>query len=1834
MIAGTVEIKLMAEMASLKRGMDEAQRTVTGAMGRIEDSLSKAARALGAFGGTLAVGAIVNGLNKVYDSLVELDDMAQKTGASIEKLSVLQKVANATSTEFGRVDDAIVKLAKGMATADSETNKTQAALKALGVSSKDVTGKLRDPAQVLIDISASLQRYQDGASKTAVINDLLGKSGAQLLPYLNDINQYASRFTAESTRSAQAAAQLGDTIGFLKQRVSDAFTSFAVQLLPALQNVASAMDGTGSSATGLGGAFTWLGDSISFLIKAFAVFGFAVKTVFEQIGAGLAAVIATMVKLANLDFSGALAVGKAWKADAIGINDAWKQALDTIINGKKQLEGGGAGGQSVLDYMSGEKADKAGSVKALKDQLTDYQKLSFEISKLTAERYRQIAAGRELTPVEKQLSDLASSIADGSKKMTNSEFSAAQAMIRESGAVSQLVDEQNKLIAARQKIAEITGQSQVDEMDRLERLKMESDLVGRTAAQQAIIRAEYESQQRLRRTVAAIADAGAGVRDPEEEAQHIAQLKAESEARIQIIKDEAEAKKKIQLDAARAQLDAVALQLQQFKPSQELIDTAGLKVAAQRAFDVVEAERSAHRGRMDAIDELEKKQLDSLRTLEQAADQAQSSMLDKEELVRLAETERIKEIRRLRETGEAHHIELADQYAKTINDRNLMETVGYAIAKRKYDLAAQELEAAQKSLDVKDTEALRRAEIEKFQKRINDLQAEAFDQVDMQRFGEREIEKQKAEQLKLAAEQYVQLEKQIKAGTGIVEIQQEQLKLAREIETYLAGSSAGQAAKRRAEEESARKLAEEKAILQERAQIQRWTDRINMFEQDLRTSWLRLLDHNTRTWDAFVKGLLNVFKKSLFDEIYRLLLKPFTFKILASIVGLTGSSAANSAVNAGLDAAISEAGLSQGFKTMDWLTVGKTIYSGLSGGFSSLAATTTEGFWHLGWALKDAGFADAAEALWGASGQLGIAASYIGAAAAGISIGTLLAGDKSVLGMDGLTTSSIGSIVGAIFGGPIGALAGGIIGGAVNAIFGMGEKRYGPTNVVGSFSGSGFAGNLQSEWTQKGGLLRSNKSGVVTQDLPQKALDTLNGITLGVATAFGKLLSVTGEAARSLDGWTFAIKRQLNTEEEMKQLIHDLGNSMGEYLIPEIKDFKKEGESLADTAIRLTDTFIVTQAIYDMLGHSAYATGLASLKMRDDLVQLFGGLQQTSSAMSGFYSNFYTADEQRANSWRQLDNTFKALNLTTPQTREEFRALAEAQDLTTEEGRLMFVALMQLAPAFAAVTDSIEELEKRSRQAMESIAGSLDTLRGNKNASLAMATMDYNKAMADLAASTTIASWEQLITIAMDDAQNYSAANQELIAAALAAGAALEQLSRQAEESIGGSLDKLRGNTVASRLMAQMKLDDAMKALTASAPWIKSWEQLATITFEDASKYSVANQILIANALAAGAALKDFADKKIADAFEALRRAVDAEKDRLTKIYNDQAKALNDNISKLRGLSDALGNALDSINPMSRRAAQAQLTSALLLAKTGGIFPTADELSGALRAVSEPSEKLFSNFVDYKRDQAYTTITIDALKKLTDNQLSTEELTLKQLEETHNAEMERLDSIISTAQAQIDALNGINNSVLTVAQALQNFAAAMGIKASDITGGTGSGSGGAGGSSGTPGRSGILPNGQFDTSLNGPITRGRYQGLPIGMTEGDAGGINWVDGYGNAVDPYAEAQRRMDLRKALGIPGFASGGAHSGGWRMVGESGPELEYTPPSRIYSNGDSRKMLDFDALASEVRELRKDVRAGHIAIERNTSESARHLRRIENEGITINNESSNPVQTEVVA
>ena len=88
--------------------------------------------------------------------------------------------------------------------------------------------------------------------------------------------------------------------------------------------------------------------------------------------------------------------------------------------------------------------------------------------------------------------------------------------------------------------------------------------------------------------------------------------------------------------------------------------------------------------------------------------------------------------------------------------------------------------------------------------------------------------------------------------------------------------------------------------------------------------------------------------------------------------------------------------------------------------------------------------------------------------------------------------------------------------------------------------------------------------------------------------------------------------------------------------------------------------------------------------------------------------------------------------------------------------------------------------------------------------------------------------------------------------------------------------------------------------------------------------------------------------------------------------------------------------------------------------------------------------------------------------------------------------------------------------------------------------------------------------------------------------------------------------------KRLGIPGYASGGYHPGGLRLVGENGPELEVTGPSHIISSpataallgghgGDTATVTELKGLRSELQAEIKNLRAEVRAVVVQTAKAA---------------------------
>lgn len=86
----------------------------------------------------------------------------------------------------------------------------------------------------------------------------------------------------------------------------------------------------------------------------------------------------------------------------------------------------------------------------------------------------------------------------------------------------------------------------------------------------------------------------------------------------------------------------------------------------------------------------------------------------------------------------------------------------------------------------------------------------------------------------------------------------------------------------------------------------------------------------------------------------------------------------------------------------------------------------------------------------------------------------------------------------------------------------------------------------------------------------------------------------------------------------------------------------------------------------------------------------------------------------------------------------------------------------------------------------------------------------------------------------------------------------------------------------------------------------------------------------------------------------------------------------------------------------------------------------------------------------------------------------------------------------------------------------------------------------------------------------------------------------------------AQLRALMDIQSAITgtaytphIGSFEGGGTHSGGWRVVGENGPELEYTGPSTIFSNERSKGLVDISPLGNKLDKLIERVEVGNAAM-----------------------------------
>ena len=351
-------------------------------------------------------------------------------------------------------------------------------------------------------------------------------------------------------------------------------------------------------------------------------------------------------------------------------------------------------------------------------------------------------------------------------------------------------------------------------------------------------------------------------------------------------------------------------------------------------------------------------------------------------------------------------------------------------------------------------------------------------------------------------------------------------------------------------------------------------------------------------------------------------------------------------------------------------------------------------------------------------------------------------------------------------------------------------------------------------------------------------------------------------------------------------------------------------------------------------------------------------------------------------------------------------------------------------------------------------------------------------------------------------------------------------------------------------------------------------------------------------------------------AFAAVQRSIQARKDTITRSFNEIMETFEGRInaaSENVGVSQSVLGSLEGAD--SARIGMTREIGLEYLRSLGGASRITDQkkLDKALKAISDPSQDLYTNFVDYQRDFADQSNLIADLEKKAGQQLSTDEKTLIELQEQaesartrYEGQIEALDEQLAKAQEQIDVMKGVDLSVKSVEESIADLsqavlaAIAAQKEAEKVLAGGGTGGGDLAGvqSANAAGAKILDQLGQAGFATR-ESDGAKFKKIAISGAEQllDVAGQLGVQTSGLSG---AEIQQAISNASNLGVSmdnatrakEFALGGYHSGGLRMVGERGPELEMTGPSRVMSNNDTRRMLQNPDLVEAVKSMKQEI------------------------------------------
>lgn len=241
---GTLTLDLIAQIGGFEKGMDKANRKSKQTMGAMQKHAKMAAKAVAGIG-IAAVGATAALVKSQANAADELIKTSRAVGVEVEALSALKYQAELSGVQFNNLATGLRTFSKNARDAAEGTGEAKDTFELLGISLYDTDGRLKTTEVLLGDVANAFSGMEDGMLKTAAAQDLMGRSGAQMINLLNGgaDGMAAARKEAEALgqvldkETAEGAEAFNDALTRTKKALFDNY-DLLTDAAPAMQEFA------------------------------------------------------------------------------------------------------------------------------------------------------------------------------------------------------------------------------------------------------------------------------------------------------------------------------------------------------------------------------------------------------------------------------------------------------------------------------------------------------------------------------------------------------------------------------------------------------------------------------------------------------------------------------------------------------------------------------------------------------------------------------------------------------------------------------------------------------------------------------------------------------------------------------------------------------------------------------------------------------------------------------------------------------------------------------------------------------------------------------------------------------------------------------------------------------------------------------------------------------------------------------------------------------------------------------------------------------------------------------------------------------------------------------------------------------------------------------------------------------------------------------------------------------------------------------------------------------------------------------------------------------------